>query len=109
MESFDQSLKYLLHHEPAHFIGFALGDPSVRVIEPVPSVLPARGRDIDGAYVIALGEAPDANERVAHIEFYRRHQGAREIGADIAEAQVRLFRREGKLVVSHMWDLYGDP
>jgi hypothetical protein len=114
MESFDQSLKYLLQHEPADFIGFGLDAPTVRILEPVPSVLPARGRDVDGAYVIALdhastdAEIPDKDKRIAHIELHRRHQGAKEIGIDIAEAQARLFRREGKLVVSHLWDLYGD-
>ena len=114
MKSFDQSLKYLLQHEPAGFIGFGLGAPSVRILSPVPSVLPARGRDIDGAYLIALGdgaedaEVPDEDQRLAHIELCRRHQGAKELGVDVAEAQVRLFRREGKLVVSHVWDLYGD-
>src|SRR5262245_43305052 len=83
MESFDQSLNYLLQHNPADFIGFALGDPTVRILAPVPSALPARGREIDGAYVIALGDTPqetaipEEDKRVAHIELYRRHQGAR--------------------------------
>ena len=105
MASFDQSLKYLLQHEPADFIGFGLGEPNVRILEPVPTVLPARGRDIDGAYVIALGDAPP---RLVHLELHRRHQSAKEVGIDIVEAQARLFRREGKLVVSQLWDLYGD-
>jgi hypothetical protein len=114
MESFDQSLKYLLQHDPAGFIGFGLGDVRVRVLEPVPSVLPSRGRDIDGAYVIAPGDAsedaeiPDEDKRLAHVELHRRHQSIKELGIDVAEAQVRLFRREGRLVVSHVWDLYGD-
>jgi hypothetical protein len=39
----------------------------------------------------------------------RRRPAARPAGGtDVAEAQVRLFRREGKLVVTHLWDLYGD-
>src|SRR4051812_19212352 len=114
MESFDQSLKRLLQHEPADFVAFGFGGPRVRILEPVPSVLPARGRDIDGAYVIALGDAPadadipEKDRRLVHIEFYRRHQSAGELGVDIVEAQARLFRRERKLVVSHLWDLYGD-
>jgi hypothetical protein len=114
MESFDQSLKRLLQHEPADFIGFALGDPRVRILQPVPSVLPARGRDIDGAYLIALGgnlagaEVPEDHKRLVHVELHRRHHSAKDLGIDIAEAQVRLFRREGRLVVSHLWDLYGD-
>ena len=108
MDSFDQSLKYLLQHAPADFIGFGLGDASVRVVEPVPSVLPARGRDIDGAYVVAIGATPLDDTRLVHLELHRRHQSAKEVGIDIVEAQARLFRREGKLVVSQLWDLYGD-
>ena len=112
MESFDQSLKYLLQHDPEGFIAFGLDAPSVRILEAVPSVLPARGRDIDGAYLIALGDAPESDgpgdRRLVHVELYRRHQGREEIGVDIAEAQVRLFRRERKLVLSQLWDLYGD-
>jgi hypothetical protein len=111
MQSFDQSLKFLLQHEPADFIGFALDDLSVRILGAVPSVLPARGRDVDGAYVIARGEAAPATEEphLAHIEMSRRHESAQQVGVEIAEAQVRLFWRERKLVVSHRWDLYGDP
>jgi hypothetical protein len=56
MESFDPSLKFL-HRAPADFIQFASGDTNVRVLEPVPTVLPSRGRDVDGAYLIALGGA----------------------------------------------------
>ena len=33
----------------------APGDTNVPVIEPVPTVLPSRGRDVNGAYLIALG------------------------------------------------------
>ena len=116
MESFDQSLKYLLQHAPADFIRFGLADPSVRVLAPVPSVLPARGRDIDGAYVItgagpqvADAEIPASDKRLVHLELHRRHQGLEDLGLDVAEVQVRLYRRERKRVVSHVWDLYGDP
>jgi hypothetical protein len=115
MESFDQSLKYLLHHAPADFIRFGGGDPRVRVIEPVPTVLPSRGRDVDGAYLIALGDAPekdddlgDEHKRVVHVELHRRHQSLDDLGVDVAEAQIRLNRRERKRIVSHVWDLYGD-
>src|SRR5580704_244412 len=102
MRSFDLSLKHLLQHEPADFIEFGLGGARFRILEPTPSVLPSRGRDIDGAYAIAIGDVPegapvpDDQKQLVHIEFYRRHQSATEIGTDIAEAQVRLFRREGK-------------
>ncbi len=112
MDSFDQSLKYLLQHAPADFIGFALGDAAVRVLEPVPTVLPSRGRDVDGAYLIARGGAPKEvtaeDKRVAHVELHRRHQALLDLAVDVAEAQIRLFRRERRLVVSHVWDLYGD-
>ena len=115
MHSFDQSLKFLLQHDPADFIGFALDDRSIRILGAVPSVLPSRGRDVDGAYLIARGEPLLGTERpaeephLAHIEMFRRHESAQQVGVEIAEAQVRLFRRERKLVVSHLWDLYGDP
>jgi hypothetical protein len=115
MESFDQSLKFLLQKAPADFIRFGFADPRVRVIEPVPTVLPSRGRDVDAVYLVALGDAPendaelrDEHKRVAHVELHRRHQSLEELGTDVAEAQVRLYRREKKLVVSHVWDLYGD-
>jgi len=114
MESFDQSVKRLLQHDPAAFIGFGLGDTPFRILEPVPSVLPARGRDIDAAYLVDVGgapegaEPPEAHQRLVHIELHRRHQSQKELGVDITEAQARLFRREGRLVVSHLWDLYGD-
>jgi hypothetical protein len=119
MESFDQSVKYLLQREPADFIRFGLADPSVRVLGAVPSVLPvrpARGRDVDSAYVVARvgpqiadADIPDDDRRLIHIELHRRHQSLEELALDVAEAQVRLYRREGKLVESHVWDLYGDP
>lgn len=105
MESFDQSLKHLLHHNPADFIRFGLGDEAVAVVEPVPSDLPSRGRDVDGGYRILRRKKLE----VAHIEFHRRHQGAEDLAIDVAEAQVRLFRRERLRVVSFVWDLYGEP
>ncbi|MEP7120135.1 MAG: hypothetical protein ABJE95_04455 [Byssovorax sp.] len=105
MGAFDQSLKYLLHHEPADFIRFALGDPRVTVVSALPSSIPAQGRDVDGVYLIARGN----NRVVVHIEFHRRHQSLPELGTDVAEAQIRLFRREGLPVLSQIWDLYGRP
>jgi predicted transposase YdaD len=105
MESFDQSLKYLLQQEPADFLRFALDDPAVEVLAPLPSDLPSRGRDVDGGYLVRR-----RGERiVAHLEFHRRHQAAGELAMDVAEAQVRLFRREGLPVLSQVWDLYGTP
>ncbi len=103
VKSFDQSLKYLLQHEPADFIRFALGDPTVQVLGPLPSGLPSRGRDVDGGYLIARGEARNA----AHVEFHRRHQSAEDLAVDVAEAQIRLYRRERLKVLSFVWDLYG--
>ena len=105
MGSFDQSLKYLLHHDPADFIRFALGDPKVAVLSSLASSLPARGRDVDGVYLVARG----TDQIVVHVEFHRRHQGAAELGIDVAEAQIRLFRREGRQVLTQLWDLYGEP
>ena len=84
MHSFDQSLKFLLQHDPADFIGFALDDRSIRILGAVPSVLPARGRDVDGAYLIARGEPLLGTERpaeqphLAHIEMFRRHESAQQ-------------------------------
>jgi hypothetical protein len=103
MDSFDQSLKYLLQKQPADFVRFALRDPAVRVLGPVPSGLPSRSRDIDGAYFIERG----GDTLVAHFEFHRRHQSAKELAVDVGEAQIRLYRREGLAVVSLVWDLYG--
>lgn len=102
-ESFDQSLKYLLQKEPADFIRFGLGDSAVEILGPLPSGLPSRGRDIDGSYLIARG----GGRLVAHIEFHRRHQSREELAIDVAEAQIRLFRRERLPVLSLVWDLYG--
>ena len=68
MESFDQSLKYLLEHEPADFIRFALNGESVEVLHPLESALPSRGRDVDGGYLFTSGGI----QKVAHIEFHRR-------------------------------------
>jgi hypothetical protein len=102
-ESFDQSLKYLLQHEPAAFIRFGLDDPTVEVISPLPSGLPSRGRDVDGGYLIAHGGV----RMVAHVEFHRRHQSLEDLAVDVAEAQIRFFRRERLEVRSMVWDLYG--
>lgn len=104
METFDQSLKYLLQHEPADFVRFGLGDPSAEIVEPLESGLPARSRDVDGSYRVARGGA----ELVVHVEFHRRHQAREELAVDVAEAQIRLFRRERARVLSQVWDLYGD-
>jgi hypothetical protein len=49
----------------------------------------------------------DGVQRLAHIEFHRRHQGQDELAIDVAEAQIRLFRREHVEVISFVWDLYG--
>jgi hypothetical protein len=103
VDSFDQSLKYLLQQQPADFIRFALRDRKVEVLGPVPSGLPSRGRDIDGAYFIEWGGA----RLVSHFEFHRRHQRAAELAVDVGEAQIRLYRREELEVVSLVWDLYG--
>ena len=105
MGAFDQSLKYLLHHDPADFIRFALGDPGITVLSALPSGLPTRGRDVDGVYLVARG----ATRIVVHVEFHRRHQGLSDLATDVAEAQIRLFRREGLPVLSQLWDLYGQP
>ena len=104
MESFDQSLKYLLHEEPEDFLRFGFADPTLTIVGPCETGLPSRGRDVDGSYFVML----DGVKTVAHIEFHRRHQTAEELAIDVAEAQIRLYRREHCAVVSHVWDLYGD-
>lgn len=103
MESFDHALKYLLAHEPAAFVRFALRAP-VEVLEAVPTALPSRGRDVDGGHRVRVG----GEERVAHTEFHRRHQSREELAVDVAEAQIRFYRRERVRVLSMVWDLYGD-
>jgi hypothetical protein len=45
METFDQSLKYLLEHEPEDFIRFGLNGEPLEALRPVESALPSRGRD----------------------------------------------------------------
>ena len=104
MESFDESLKYLLHEEPADFLRFGFADPTLTIIGPCETGLPSRGRDVDGSYFVMR----DGVKMVAHIEFHRRHQSAEALAIDVAEAQIRLYRRELCEVVSHVWDLYGD-
>ncbi|MFO0756641.1 MAG: hypothetical protein U0359_09130 [Byssovorax sp.] len=103
MESFDQSLKFLLHRDPLDFFRFGLGDPAIDLLEPVPTDLPSRGRGVDGTYRILVGGEP----AIGHIEFQRRNQGREELEIDVAEAQVRLARREKIEVISLVWDLYG--
>jgi len=103
VDSFDQSLKYLLHEEPADFARFALGDKKLQVLGPVESGLPSRGRDVDGAYFVKSR----GDKLITHFEFYRRHESERELAVDVGEAQIRLYRREGVEVVSIVWDLYG--
>src|SRR5689334_13616577 len=88
--AFDQSLKYLLHKRPQDFICFALSEPAVEVLRPSEEALPARGRDVDGGYLIQLRD----QRLVSHTEFHRRHQEQEELSLDVAEAQVRLYRRE---------------
>jgi hypothetical protein len=90
---------------PDEFLSFALGGARVGVLKPLSAVLPARSRTVDDAFLVEI----DGTRRVAHMEYVRRHQGQDELGLDVAEAQVRLFRREGVLVLSFAWDLYGKP
>jgi len=104
METFDESLKYLLHEEPADFLRFGFDDPNLAILGPCETGLPSRGRDVDGSYFVLR----DGEKVVAHVEFHRRHQGLDELAIDVAEAQIRLYRRERCPVVSHVWDLYGD-
>ena len=105
METFDQSLKHLLEHEPADFVRFALKGATVELIKAVAVTLPSRGRAIDGGHRVRVGGV----EKIAHTEFQRRHQSQSELAVDVAEAQVRMYRREGVEVVSLVWDLYGRP
>ncbi len=104
MESFDESLKFLLHQEPADFLRFGFADPDLTILEPCETDLPSRDRDIDGSYFVVR----EGVKMVAHVEFHRRHQSVEELAIDVAEAQIRLYRRERCLVVTHVWDLYGD-
>lgn len=103
MKSFDQSLKFLLQQEPGDFIRFALGDPTVQVLAPLASGLPSRGRDVDGGYLVSRAGA----QLLAHIEFHRRHQSLDDLAVDVAEAQIRFYRRDRLPVLSIVWDLYG--
>lgn len=104
MKTFDQSLKYLLAHDTHDLLAFALDDATVEVIKPVKVSLPARGRDVDGSFRVRTR----GDERVAHVEFHRRNQSRDDLAVDVAEAQIRLYRRERVEVLSLVWDLYGD-
>ena len=102
MESFDRSLKYLLTLAPDEVLGFGLGQ-RVQVVRAVSATLPGRGREVDGCYVIETG----GQALVIHVEFHRRHQAQEALALDVAEAQLRLYRRESVPVLSLVWDLYG--
>lgn len=52
MEFFDESLKYLLHEEPADFLRFGFADPNIEIVAPCETDLPSRGRAVDGSYVV---------------------------------------------------------
>jgi hypothetical protein len=92
VNSFDHSLKYLVGQQPADFIAFGLGEVAVEVLGPLSTALPARDRDVDGVFLVSL----EGEVLVAHLEYHRRHQSIDELAVDVAEAQVRLFRREGR-------------
>ena len=102
-ETFDATLKYQAERHPQDFLRFASGDPQAEVLRPVSQSLPSRGRDIDACYLVRVR----GRETVAHTEFHRRNQGWDELATDVAEAQVRLYRREQRPVLSLVWDLYG--
>jgi hypothetical protein len=104
LESFDQSLKCLLHHEPEAFIRFGLGDPAVQVVRPIDSDLPARGRVVDGGYLVECNGV----QMVIHIEFHRRNQSQEDLALDVVEAQVRIYDGVRAPVLTCVWDLYGD-
>jgi len=103
MESFDKSLKYLFAQDPEPFIGFGVGNRKVRVLEPVPVALPARGREVDASYRVEL----EGKLMIVHVEFHRRHQALEELAIDVAEAQIRFYRRERLPILSQVWDLHG--
>ncbi len=103
MDTFDRSLKHLLAQEPQAFFCFGLGHGDVVVLAPVPTTLPARGRDVDGGYLILDRQ----RRKIGHLEFHRRHQRHSDLAIDVAEAQVRFYRRERLEVFSLVFDLYG--
>ena len=47
METFDDSLKYILCQQPQEFLTFALRGQAVQVLQPAEIDLPARSRDVD--------------------------------------------------------------
>lgn len=100
--AFDQSMKYLLEHHPLAFLRFGLG-PQVRILRVLGSSLPSMGREIDGGFLIEA----DGERAALQVEFHRRHQRREELSLDVAEAQVRLYRRERVPVCSLVFDLYG--
>ena len=81
MESFDRALKYLLEHEPAAFIRFALRG-AVEVIRAVPTALPSRGRDVDGGCRVRVAGGERAGRRYQSCLSGRHFaaQGSRTLG-----------------------------
>lgn len=103
MNSFDHSLKFLVGHQPADFIAFGMGG-AVQVRGALGGALPARNRDVDDLFLIVW----QGREWVLHLEYHRRHQSQEELALDVVEAQARLRRREGRPVLTQVWDLYGE-
>ncbi len=102
MESFDRSLRHLLSTAPAEVLGFGQGQ-TVLIYRTVETTLRARRRDVDGCYLVGLS----GRRVILHVEFHRRHQSLEDLASDVAEAQLRLYRREKLPVLSQVWDLYG--
>jgi hypothetical protein len=104
MEAYDDSLKYLISEAPAEFFRFGLGTPELEVYGPVETALPSPGsRDVDACYELEV----QGLRCTGHVEFHRRHQSLEALARDVAEAQLRLYLREGRPVLSLVWDLYG--
>jgi hypothetical protein len=94
------------------FIQFASGDTNVRVLEPVPTVLPSQGRDVDGT----VRARPDQERDLTRVEPSRGDRTAKAVravvrdgdgGRIVGSASVgHLHERRGRHVqlVGRPWD-----
>jgi hypothetical protein len=104
MDAYDDSLKLLISEAPAEFFRFGLSTPDLKVYGPLETALPSPGRrDVDACYELEI----QGLRCIGHVEFHRRHQSLEELARDVAEAQLRLYLREERPVLSLVWDLYG--
>ncbi|MEZ4296035.1 MAG: hypothetical protein R3B70_13750 [Polyangiaceae bacterium] len=117
MESFDQSLKYLLHKEPAAFIRFGLGDMTIELIElgaddllssGPPALWPLVALTSDGAREEVIGRTCAAIEARADLGPSERADHLAVLwfvaeAEDVAVKALRVYLTEEKLMESVLY------